>query len=84
MLFAKDFGNFCFPKNIVDLPPLPPPRRQHFTEKFLLSGKIFLGGPGMEGGPNFGIHPPNQKPVGTALKLELLFYKPESLKYSNM
>ena len=28
----------------------------------------FLGGPGMEGGPNFGLHPPpNQKPVGTAL-----------------
>jgi hypothetical protein len=45
--FAKDFGNFCFRKNNVD----PPPRRQHFPENF-------LGGPGMEGGPNFGIHPP--------------------------
>jgi hypothetical protein len=45
MLFAKNFGNFCFPKNIVD--PPPPPRR-----------RFFRGGPGMEGGPNFGIHPP--------------------------
>ena len=24
-------------------------------------------GRGMEGGPNFGIHPPNRKPVGRAL-----------------
>jgi hypothetical protein len=24
VVFAKDFGNFCFPKNIVDLPPPQP------------------------------------------------------------
>ena len=40
--------------------PLPPPRRQHFPEKFLLCGKFFLGGPRLEGDPNFGIHPPTR------------------------
>jgi hypothetical protein len=64
MFFAKDFQNFFFGKHIVNLPPpqAPPSVANIFREKFLLSG-----GPGIEGGPNFGLHPPNQKPVGTAL-----------------
>jgi hypothetical protein len=61
--FAKDFGNFCFRKNNVDLPP----RREHFPEKFLLSGKNFWGGPWEGRGPKFWNTPPNRKPVGTAL-----------------
>ena len=28
----------------------------------------------MEGGPNFGIHPPNRKPVGTALATRRVLY----------
>ena len=75
--FAENFGNFW--KKVVlrkisgtfvfekITSTSPPSRRQHFPEKFLLSGELFLGGPGMEGGQNFGIHPPNRKPVGTAL-----------------
>ena len=35
----------------------------------------------MEGGPNFGVHPPNQKPVGTALRDSSLF--PRTQLYFN-
>jgi hypothetical protein len=38
-----------------------------FSEKILLSGKNFLGGPWNGRGPKFWNTPPNQKPVGTAL-----------------
>ena len=47
--FAKDFGNFCFRKNNVEI----------FV---VYNVEIFWCI------PNFGIHPPNRKPVGTALK----------------
>jgi hypothetical protein len=43
-------------------PPPPFPRRQYFAEKFFGFWKKFLGG-----GANFLFHPPNQKPLGTAL-----------------
>ena len=55
IVLRKISGTFVFEKITSTSPPSPPPRR-------------FWGGPGMEGGPNFGIHPPpNRNPVGTAL-----------------
>jgi hypothetical protein len=40
MLFAKDFGNFCFPKNIGDPLPLSPT----FSGKIFTLRKIFSRG----------------------------------------
>ena len=63
-VLRKILRTFVFGKYIVETPPIA----NIFREKYLVYGKkFFLGGPGMEGGPNFGLHPPNQKPVGTAL-----------------
>jgi hypothetical protein len=56
-----EFQNFLKMKDVFAS------RRQHFPEKFLLSGKFFLGGPWNGRGPKFWNTPPNQKPVGTAL-----------------
>jgi hypothetical protein len=63
-VFCERFSELFFRKTYRQPPPpqAPPSVANIFREKFLLSG-----GPGIEGGPNFGLHPPNQKPVGTAL-----------------
>ena len=56
VVLRKILRTFVFGKHIVDLPPPSP----------IFSGKKFcfpekLGGPGMEGGPNFGLHPPQSE-----------------------
>ena len=58
VVLRKISGTFLFEKITSTSSPPPP---------FLDSGKIFLGGAWNGRGPNFGIHPPNRKPVGTAL-----------------
>jgi hypothetical protein len=70
VVLQKISGTFVFEKITSTTPP--PRRRQHFPEKFLLSGKFFLGrgGPWNGRGPKFwNTPPPNRKPVGTALRV---------------
>jgi hypothetical protein len=55
--FAKDFGNFCFRKNNVDLPPPPSPSPKFSGNIFAFRG-AFLGGPWNGRGPTFWNTPP--------------------------
>jgi hypothetical protein len=67
IVLRKISGTFVFEK-IMSTPPV--------ANIFL---KNFLGGPGMQGGPNFGIHAPNRKPVGTALRVLVCCTAPAKL-----
>jgi hypothetical protein len=66
VVLRKISGTFIFEKVTSTSPPSPP--SPTFSGKIFAFRKNILGGPGTEWGPNFGIHPPNRKPVGTALQ----------------
>jgi hypothetical protein len=78
--FAENFGNFW--KKVVLRKISGTFVFEKFSGKILIcfSENFFLGGPGMEGGPTFGIHPPTGNRLARPLLSVEIFFSVISKK----